>query len=303
MATKKNTVVAVIAGGISPEREISLRSGRSVEQALHTAGYTTLYIDYTHPTDIKNVTADVFFPVLHGTGGEDGDFAVACEQYGYKHVGSDQAASKLCFNKPEYLTKIAQHGFLTPQGQDVDELAFESSVLSTQPFVLKPGDGGSSIDTFIIRDPSSIPRAEIYEAFQRHPTLLLEPLIDGIELTVGVLDDEALSVIEIVPPLDGEFDYENKYNGKTQELCPPQNISVSTQLQAQQIAKEIHTVTGCRHYSRTDMILQPDGKLIVLETNTLPGMTSESLFPKAAAQAGMPFPVLVDRLVTLALMN
>jgi D-alanine-D-alanine ligase len=131
--------------------------------------------------------------------------------------------------------------------------------------------------------------------------MLLEELIDGQEITVAVLADKVLPVIEIIPPQDAEFDYENKYNGKTQELCPPQHISEDIQKQAQELALRIHKELGLRDFSRTDiMIRRSDSKLFVLETNTIPGLTDQSLLPKAAAVGGINMPTFVKMLVEAA---
>ena len=131
--------------------------------------------------------------------------------------------------------------------------------------------------------------------------MLLEELVEGIEITVAVVGDQALPVIEIIPPEAGEFDYENKYNGRSQELCPPEHVAEDIQAEARDLALRTHNLTGCRDFSRTDMILTPLGELWILETNTIPGMTDQSLLPKAAAAAGIPMPLLCDRLVQMAL--
>ena len=130
--------------------------------------------------------------------------------------------------------------------------------------------------------------------------MLLEELIEGTEVTVGVLDQTALPVVEIVPPQGQEFDYENKYNGATQELCPPQHVSLADQLAARQLAETVHLLTGCHHLSRTDIIITPEHHLYVLETNTIPGLTDQSLFPKAAAAAGIAWSGLVKQFIDLA---
>jgi D-alanine-D-alanine ligase len=131
--------------------------------------------------------------------------------------------------------------------------------------------------------------------------MLLEELIDGTELTVPVLGATSLPVIEIIPPKNQEFDYENKYNGATQELCPPQHIDTPKQQEAQRLAELIHNQVGARHLSRTDIILDREGKMWVLELNTMPGLTDQSLFPKAAQSSGMSMPQLVQRLVDLVM--
>jgi D-alanine-D-alanine ligase len=138
-------------------------------------------------------------------------------------------------------------------------------------------------------------------ALDKHQRLLLEALIAGTEITVGMLGEQPLPVIEIIPPEHGEFDYENKYNGQTQELCPPVHVSPELQQAAQQLAQQVHELCGCRDFSRTDIIIDAEQQLWVLEINTIPGMTDQSLLPKAASVAGITMPQLVDRLVEQAL--
>lgn len=128
---------------------------------------------------------------------------------------------------------------------------------------------------------------------------MLEELIEGTEITVPVLDGQALPVIEIVPPQDEEFDYENKYNGRTQELCPPQNVSRELQNQAQRLAEKVFKIMGARHLARVDMMMDKSGRIYVLEINTMPGMTDSSLFPKSAAAAGYSMPDLVSKFIDL----
>jgi D-alanine-D-alanine ligase len=173
--------------------------------------------------------------------------------------------------------------------------------LTTRPYVLKPCDGGSSLDTFIVRNPQQANTAAMEHAFDTYQEMLLEELISGSEITVAILGEQALPVIEIIPPADEEFDYENKYNGKTQEICPPQHLPEAVQHQAQQLALHIHTLIGCSGMSRTDMILDAQDRLFVLETNTIPGLTDQSLLPKAALQADIPMPQLVEILIEDAL--
>ncbi len=295
------TTVAVIAGGLSPERDVSLRSGAAVADALAQAGYTVRIFDPAHDTIADLDAPDVAFPVLHGAGGEDGTIQKLLEAKGIPYVGSDIASSELCFDKARFRALAGQHDIPLAEGALVDAMNIWHHPLSQKPFVLKPFDGGSSIDTFIIRDITQAPRHTIDAAFGRHSQLLLEELIDGTEITIGILGSRALPVIEIVPPVSSEFDYENKYNGATQELCPPQHIDKSLQRQAQKLALKVHTLCGCRDLSRTDMIVSPTQGLVVLEINTLPGMTGQSLLPKAAAVAGTTMPALCDQLAQMAL--
>lgn len=292
----------MLCGGNSDEREVSLRSGNAVAQALEAAGYDVAVLDPKTASFDEIVQCDVVFPVLHGTGGEDGSLQAELGKRGVRYVGSDADASHLCFDKWTYRHVVIDAGLPMAEGALVQADTFTGHPLTRQPYVLKPVTGGSSIDTFIIRDPSESPESAIHEAFERHPNMLLEHLIVGAELTVGILGDEALPVIEIIPPSEGEFDYENRYNGKTQELCPPQHISEQVQKIAQELAKKAHLFTGCRDFSRTDIMHETaTGKLYLLETNTIPGMTEQSLFPKMAATAGVAMPELCGQLIETAL--
>jgi D-alanine-D-alanine ligase len=295
--------VIVLAGGTSDEREVSLRSGKAVAAALEKGGYKVTLSD---PADGLNVMlpqlqkADVVFPVLHGAGGEDGTLQKFLEEHKLTYVGSDRWASATCFDKAGYTKLLKKHRIIVPATEEVTEKQFKDSPLSKKPFVLKPNDGGSSIDTFIIRDPANLDSSAIKQAFSRHDKMLLQELIQGVEITVAILGSQALPVIEIIPPAGGEFDYENKYNGQTRELCPPQHVSKENQQKAQALAKGIHDLTGCRDLSRTDIIITADNTLYVLETNTIPGLTEESLVPKAAAVSGISMLSLCAKLVMSA---
>lgn len=296
--------VIVLSGGNSSEREVSLRSGKAVHEALLTAGHQSTNLDFSG--DFNNylellTSCDVVFPVLHGAGGEDGVVQLELEKNNIKFVGAGSSSSSLCFDKWRYKQLALDHGLLVPLGELVDAEAFSSSSLINNPFVLKPYDGGSSVDTLIVRNVQNLDHAMVENLFANHPKMLLEELISGVEITVGVLGDLALPPVEIIPPASGEFDYENKYNGSSQELCPPENVSKDLQKQPQNIALEIHKLCGCRDLSRSDFIITPTGKIYLLETNTLPGMTEQSLFPKEASVTGLAMPDLVDQLVKMAL--
>lgn len=298
--------VALLYGGTSSEREVSIKSGNNVAAALERAGCTVKKID-TAPIDSQQLLAnlqdcDVVFPVLHGAGGEDGEPQAWLEEHGFAYIGSDAASSAVCFDKARYRDTVSQFGIVTAAGELVDKDAFWSSALISKPFVLKPNKGGSSVDTIIVRDLGLIDATAIDALFRKYKHMLLEELVIGTEITVGVLDHTALPVVEIIPPRDGEFDYENKYNGKSQELCPPKNVSTEMQKRAQTLALKIHRQLRLRDMSRTDMIIrEKDTALFVLETNTIPGMTEESLLPKAAKEAGIDMEQLVRTLVDNAL--
>jgi D-alanine-D-alanine ligase len=294
--------ICVLAGGDSDEREISLRSGAAVAKALEAAGYKVTQFDPANGISAEDVSGcDAVFPVLHGKGGEDGSIQTELEKFGVPYVGSDVAASELCFDKWNYKQFLETHDLPVPDGRLVDENSFTKDALYRQSFVLKPFDGGSSIDTFIHRGNGPVNQTLVQDIFSRHERLLLEELIAGTEITVAVVGTEALPVIEIVPPESGEFDYKNKYNGKSQELCPPKSVSEKLQARARELALRAHNLTRCRDFSRTDIMISKGGELYILETNTIPGMTDQSLLPKAALVAGMDMPTLVDKLAQMAL--
>lgn len=295
--------VLILAGGTSDEREISLRSGQAVAAALQAAGHKAEVADPAQGLAAiipQLQVADVVFPALHGKGGEDGTVQRELERLHVAFVGSGSEASALCFDKWHYSQFLLEHDISAPVTAYVTLAEFQASRLRTAPFVLKPNDGGSSIDTFIVRDPLQTDISAIQEAFGRHERMILQELISGHEITVAVLDKQPLPVIEIIPPTGGEFDFINKYNGATQELCPPVHVAVPSQQQAQTLALHIHQLTECRDLSRTDMIVADGGKLVVLETNTIPGLTDQSLLPKAARAAGWDMVSLVDALVQAA---
>jgi D-alanine-D-alanine ligase len=296
--------ILILAGGASSEREVSLHSGASVANALKMKGHQVTIIDPAELDRIKASEYDACFPVLHGAGGEDGTIQARLEQLGVPYVGSDVAASKLCFDKITYKRKLLRFELPTPSFAELDadrDKDLEHHPLAQKPFVVKPVTGGSSIDTFVVRDPSEADFDAITDALLSYGRMLIEVLIPGQEITVAVLDDRPLPVIEIIPPESGEFDYANKYNGQTQELCPPLNIAENIQAEAGELAVKIHELCGCAGFSRTDMMVTEKGEVMVLETNTIPGMTDQSLFPKAASAAGIAMPELCDQLVRLAL--
>lgn len=294
------TKVHVICGGTSDERAVSLRSGKAVATALEKAGYEVAVFD-TSDSDDAIADCDVVFPVLHGPGGEDGEFQARLERLGAVYVGSDEASSRLCMDKASYRDAMIAAGILMAEGEVVDKVGFFASELVKGPFVLKPIHGGSSVDTLIVREPTTFERDKANQLFEKYPTMLLEKCIIGDELTVGMLGDEVLPVIEIIPPEGAEFDYDNKYNGLTEELCPPKNISQDIQTKAQAVAMAAHRAAGCRDMTRNDVMVDSEGTCYLLETNTIPGLTDQSLYPKMAAAVGLDMPALCDKLIGFAL--
>lgn len=282
--------VLVLSGGSSDERDVSLRSGANVAKALQAAGHTVVAADPSaQGFDLTTLAqqVDAIFPILHGKGGEDGTIQEAIEKTGKPYLGSRPAACKLMFDKVEYKKLMERSHLLTPKWEEVDREAFEASALRQKPYVLKPIDGGSSIDMVIAHDPQKTDEANVERVFSIHNRMLLEELIAGQELTVGIVDGHVLPVILIMPPDGQDFDYSNKYNGKSQELVLPTQVPAERQKAAQDLAVTAHHLVGARHISRTDMILSGDHRLYLLETNAIPGLTEQSLLPKAAAALGM----------------
>lgn len=285
--------VIVLGGGSSAEREVSLRSARAVMDALDKAGFS---FSFTDPAKDKSyLSADpeknIIFPILHGKFGEDGTLQKGLEGKGLAFLGSGSLSSKNCFDKWRTIKILKQEGIRVPRGGLITFNEYFDHELAAKPHVLKVINGGSSIGTYMVRE-GAVSRGRAGEIFSQGK-MIIEELIEGVELTVPILDDKALPVIEIQPPEDGEFDYENKYNGRTKELCPPPSIDEAGQKQIRQLAENVHRIMGCRHLSRVDIMLDKDNNPYVLEINTIPGMTGQSLFPKSASQVGIDMPELV----------
>jgi len=295
--------VLVLYGGDSPEREVSLRSGTAVNEALRTAGIDTLLYDPIQGDDelfrlVRQV--DMVFPILHGKNCEDGVIQKKLESVGAKFLGSDSKVSEVCFNKHKTHDLLESAGITMPEFAVVTKNDLDNKLFKN-PFVLKPVNGGSSLDTLVVRQVRQDYLDTAVELLNEYESMMLEELIEGQEITVPVLADSALPVIAIVPPTDGEFDYDNKYNGKSQEICPVpvELVSDLIQKQAQQLALKVHNLLGASHLSRTDIIVDKDGELFVLELNTMPGMTSQSLFPLSAKVAGNDMDKLVLKLIEI----
>jgi len=290
--------ILVLYGGNSAEREISIKSADSVIVALISAGHEVVKFDAANDLDQVNESFDIVFPILHGTGAEDGTIQAKLDDRGWRYLGSGVEACRVSFDKHRLKQFMHELGILTPKYELVTQESFPSSDLISRPFVLKPTNEGSSVDTFIIKDPTLF-NEDLTDVFGRHSEMLLEELIQGVEVTVPILGDRTLPVVEIVPPYGEVFDYENKYNGKTKEICPPKNVSSDLQEKAQEIALNLHKKIGAKHLTRTDMIINDQGEIYVLELNTLPGMTDQSIYPKSAAYAGISMPELMNVFVGL----
>jgi D-alanine-D-alanine ligase len=293
--------ILVLGGGNSPEREVSLRSAAAVSSALQKAGFTVTQAD---PTDGYKVLDNlepgtIVFPILHGVGGEDGEVQTELQQRNLPFLGSEASVSAICFDKGKAREIYEKAGIPIARGAVVTRETYANHELAKGPHVLKVTRGGSSIGTMIARDPSMVHQEDISEVFKLNEEAILEELIKGVEITVPIFGSQSLPVIEIQPPETGEFDYENKYNGATKEICPPVSIDAAAQARAQDLGIKAHQALGCRHLSRTDIMVDKSGQMFVLETNTMPGMTDQSLFPLAAKEAGMSMQALMSKFVEM----
>jgi D-alanine-D-alanine ligase len=306
----KKRTIALLAGGISSEREVSLNSGEQVYAALDKSRYDV--VRYDPKTDLPKLMADAAsidaaLIILHGPFGEDGTVQGMLDLFDIPYQGAGVIGSAVAMNKLAAKRLYTEAGLTVPpycvvKRGPIPELGGCIQHLEL-PIVVKPVEGGSSIGIGVAHTPEDL-RQAVEDAFRYDHQVLLEKYIEGTEVTGGVLgndDPEALPLIEIIP---GEkhafFNYTAKYQaGETTEICPAR-ISDALTDRAQAIAVQAHEALFCRGYSRTDMIIR-DEEIFVLETNTIPGMTATSLFPQAAAKAGLDFTRLLDRLIELSL--
>lgn len=302
--------IALLSGGISSEREVSLNSGNQVFQALDKDKYDVRR--YDPRSDLPKLVSeagqiDAALIILHGPYGEDGTVQGMLELLNIPYQGAGVLGSALAMNKIAAKQLYEKAGipvppYVTMQQKDrinSKELADRLGL----PLVIKPAAGGSSIGMSIVRDADRIDQA-LAKAFEQDTAVLVEAYIKGTEITGAVLGNnslQALPLIEIIPSQSHEFfDYEAKYTaGLTQEICPAR-IDPALSEKARTYAKAAHQALFCKGYSRTDMILRGQD-LFVLETNTIPGMTPTSLFPQAAQAAGISFGELLDRLIELGI--
>ncbi len=303
--------IVVLMGGPSEEHAISLKSGQGVVDALRRRRWPAegLIIPKTSTVEDASVFArqslvpgrpDVAFLALHGAFGEDGTVQQLCEDLHIAYTGSDAAASRLGMNKVASLERFAAAGLAVPPWRLI-EVSSASQVdwagLS-YPLVIKPTGQGSSLGVSIVRGPAEGPTA-VAAAAPFGPHILMEAFIHGRELTVGVLGEEALPAVEIKPK-HPFFDYTAKYTAGETEYLVPAPLPSQLAHAVQEAALGAHRALGCRHLSRTDLILSNDDVPVVLELNTIPGFTPTSLLPKAAACAGLSYEALCEQLVMMA---
>jgi D-alanine-D-alanine ligase len=293
--TKRFKRVAVLKGGPSAEREVSLRSGTAVAQGLRASGYEVTEVDVTsRRLDVPEGVEAVFI-ALHGEFGEDGDVQQLLQERGLPYTGSNPAASRASFDKRLSKAVFVRAGIPTAAYEVLAPAGRRSLPL---PVVVKPPCQGSTIGIHRVMTEEQWSPA-FADALRYDGEVLVETFIHGRELTVGVVGTEALPVIEIVAP-DGWYDYGAKYvTGQTRYLVPAP-IEPAAAAECRQIALRTFAALGCRGFARIDFRMQPDGELFVLELNNIPGFTETSLLPKAAQAAGIGFAELCDRIMSMA---
>lgn len=312
--TKINLTVAILMGGRSAEREVSLVTGQEIEKALKQKGYKTvpLELDQNVAENLKASKCDVVFIALHGSPGEDGTIQGMLEILGLPYVGSGVLASALGMDKVRSKMFFTSLGIPAPFHMVVTKAEKEKQphqlldrLLSSLglPMVIKPSDAGSALGVKIVKTKEEIAPA-LEAALNLSSEAVVEEYIKGTEITVGVLGTKSprtLPAIEIIS--QNEFyDYEAKYTpGLSQHIIPPR-VSKEALEKAEKFALAAHLGLGCRCFSRVDFIVEKEDELpYILEINTIPGMTPVSLFPDAAKAAGIDFPDLVELLIKLAL--
>lgn len=296
--------IGVLLGGSSTERDISIKSGKAVYEALVSLGLDAVMVDITGENtagdQITKENIKVAFIALHGRFGEDGTLQAILESMNIPYTGSGVLASQLAMDKivsraifekknlnvPKY--KVLKKKIFSP---DIDHLMF--------PIVAKPATHGSSIGLSIANNKKELNKA-IETAFEYDTRVILEEYIPGKEITVGILDDEPLPVIQISPKRQF-FDYTAKYTSGLTEYIVPAKLPPVVSRNAQEAGISAHKALGCKSFSRVDMILDGNNRCVVLEVNTIPGLTAISLLPKAAACIGIDFPTLCLKIVESAL--
>ncbi|HLI96262.1 MAG TPA: D-alanine--D-alanine ligase [Candidatus Baltobacteraceae bacterium] len=302
-ASKKR--VAVVMGGASAEREISIQTGSGVMRALHELGYEAQSLDYDGRflDAIRDLNPDVAFIALHGQGGEDGQIQGILDYLGIPYTGSGVEACALAMDK--HLTKklCAAEGLPTAAWDLFDLSGGTLPLLPGSldlPLVVKPRFEGSAIGVNIVRTHEQWTQAMI-EMAQRYAEILAEEFIPGREFTCAVFGEEALPIVEIVPNRDEFYTYEAKYGPGGSTHIVPARIDDDLAARMHMLALSVHRLIGLRDYSRTDFIVSREGRPYILEINTLPGLTPTSIFPDACGAIGIPYEALVDRLIGYAL--
>jgi D-alanine-D-alanine ligase len=293
--------ITVLMGGPGSERDVSLATGRGVAKALRSLGCEVSEIDVRDENFKLPPDAELAFLTIHGTFGEDGQLQRILEARGISYTGDDVAASEAAFDKIESKKKFDAGRVTSPRWEVIRAGGRPNLEL---PIVIKPPRQGSTVGVQIVKSADQL-EAALKEATKFDRELLVEEFIAGRELTVGILGDQALPILEIIPK-GGFYDFNNKYpflnpsaGGAAQHVCPAK-IDEALTKKIQELALRAFRALGLRVYARVDVLLPEDGEPTVLEANTIPGMTEASLLPEAAAAAGISYPELCARIIELS---
>lgn len=308
--------VLILAGGLSHERDVSLRSGRRVAEALREAGcrvrVADLGLDLLAVLDDAKKLPDIVWPLLHGATGENGSVRDVLDLLGIPYLGSPPRACRAAWNKPVAKSAIARAGLATPRFLTLPQSLFQQlgadALLALicerfgLPVVVKPSEGGSALGVSKVEDPAHLGKA-LVQCFAYHEVALIEEAVSGVELAISVVDlgdgPVALPAVEIVT--DGFYDYDARYNPGRAEFFAPARLTETDAERAAHLALAAHDALGMVRLSRTDAILANDGALYFLEANVAPGMQETSLLPQAALAAGHTLPTLYRNLVEASL--
>lgn len=289
--------IALLMGGDSSEREISLKSGHAVLKALKSIGYDAKSIDVSHDLDsLINGDFEAAFIALHGTFGEDGAVQGLLEMLRLPYTGSGILASAATMNKAFAKKMMVSECVPTPEFQLFEDPVKDGVNVSVDyPLIVKPVSGGSTIGVSKVDKEAQLEKA-FDDALAYGNDVLVEKFIEGREVTVGIINGAALPVIEVIPK-KGMYDYEAKYTKGMTEYIVPAELDGHMEEMLTDISLRVYGLFGCRGAARVDFMIDPDDGPLVLEINTIPGMTEISLLPMAAAQAGIPFGSLVKKVL------
>jgi D-alanine-D-alanine ligase len=293
--------VAVLMGGPGSERNVSLATGQGVSKALRSLGIEVVDVDvhdenFQFPEDVE-----IAFNCIHGTFGEDGQLQQILEDRGVTYTGDGVEASGIAFDKILSKEKFLERGVVTPESEVIS--AGQRPKMSV-PLVVKPARQGSTVGIVIVKNQNELDAA-LLEAAKYDRKLLIEKFVSGRELTIGILGDQALPIIEIIPK-GGFYDFNTKYPflnpqaGASAEHVCPAKIDKTLTKKIQELALAAFRALGLVVYGRVDVLLSEQGDPFVLEVNTIPGMTEASLLPEAAAVAGITYPDLCLRIIELS---
>ncbi len=293
--------IAVLKGGSGSERDVSLATGAGVENALRSLGAEVTGVDVRGPDFELPAGTEIAFLAIHGTFGEDGQVQEILEERGVAYTGDGVAESRIAFDKIESKKKFDEHFVTTPEWEIISAGHRPSMSL---PFVIKAPREGSTVGVYIVKDEAELERA-LTDGSRYDERLLVEKFIPARELTIGVLGEHVLPILEIIPK-GGFYDFANKYpflnpsaGGAAQHICPAPIPQKQTR-EIQDLALRAYRSLGLKVYARVDILLPEAGASTVLEINTIPGMTEASLLPEAAAAAGISYPQLCARIIELS---